>query len=144
MTKFLLAAGLVAGLICVANPRPSFAQESAGALQQATVLEDIQSSVVRGIGAENGTLKIAITSNIMTVSRIDSNMSASTHEGRNSEAKEIASIIAGGIKGKREFDKMLIIRVEYSERSASSSERKVFDEVEFRKGPDGVFDFHQS
>jgi len=68
-------------------------------------------------------------------------MNSSTHAGRNNEANKIASIVTKGIG---ENSKIITIRVEYMVRASASPAGKIVDTVEFRKGPDGVFDFHQS
>jgi hypothetical protein len=100
--------------------------------------------VIRAIGAQENTVEIDTSPKIFTVKRVNSNMNISTHEGRNSEAKEIASNVAAGLLDQLEFKEIIAIRVEYLARSAAADESKTVDSIEFRKGPDGVFDFHQT
>jgi hypothetical protein len=144
MNKLLWAAGLLVALSVGSNSMSLNAQSSAVTPRQATILESIQASVIRAIGAEEGTVEMATTPNILSVMRVNSNMNGSTHEGRNSEAREIASKVMTEIKGKPEFKEIATIRVDYSERSSSTDESKVVDSVEFRRRPDGAFEFHQS
>jgi hypothetical protein len=138
MNKILLSIGLVVGLIYASSGTTSFAQNSSTSPQQTKIPETIKPSVIQAIGAEAGTVEIASTPSIMTIKRVNSNMNGSTHEGRSSEAKEIALKVVEGIKGRLDLNEIIIIRVEYSKNN------KIVDTVEFRKGPDGVFDFHQS
>jgi hypothetical protein len=144
MNKLLLTVGLLVALSAGSNSTSLNAQSSAVTPRQATILESIQASVIRAIGAEEGTVEMATTPNIVSVMRINSNMNGSTHEGRNSEAREIASKVVTEIKDKPDFKEISTIRVDYSERSSSTDESKVIDSVEFRRRPDGTFEFHQS
>jgi hypothetical protein len=144
MNKLLLAASVMAGMYCISDSTTTFAQSSTTKLQQTTISKNIQTSVIRSIGAQENTVEIATSPKIFTVTRVNSNMNTATHEGRNSEAKEIASNVAAGILDQLEFKEVITIRVEYLARSALADESKTVDSVEFRKGPDGVFDFHQS
>ncbi len=56
----------------------------------------------------------------------------------------IGALAAKEIGSEPKYAKVSTIRVEYSARSASAKKGKLVDSVEFRKGPDGVFDFHQT
>jgi hypothetical protein len=71
-------------------------------------------------------------------------MNGSTHEGRNNEAQVIAPLVAKEIGSNPKFGNVTTIRVEYLVRSSPSMKSTIVDSVEFRKGPDGVFDFHQT
>ena len=144
MNKLLLTVSLVAGMYCISNSTTTFAQKSPTPLQQTTISKNIQTSVIRSIGAQENTVEIDTSPKIFTVKRVNSNMNMSTHEGRNSEAKEIASSVAAGLLDQLEFKEIITIRVEYLARSAAADESKTVDSVEFRKGLDGVFDFHQT
>ena len=104
----------------------------------------IEASIVKAIGAEAKTVKITSSGSVLLVARVDSNMNGSTHEGRNNEAKVIASLVAKELGSDPKFGNVSTIRVEYSARSTPGKKSKIVDSVEFRKGPDGIFDFHQT
>lgn len=64
--------------------------------------------------------------------------------GETTRPKVIAALAAKEIGSEPKFAKVSTIRVEYSAHSAPGKKSKLVDSVEFRKGPDGVFDFHQT
>lgn len=143
MAKHVIALSLFAGLLLIADTTAAPAQKTPSAAK-ADTLGTIQASVTKTIGAQVKTVEVTVSGNVLVVSRINSNMNASTHEGRNNEAKEIASIVTKAIGDKSKFKTVSTIRVEYMVRAPTSSTGKVVDSVEFRKGADGVFDFHQT
>ena len=143
MPRNFLAFGVFAGLLLIADTAVVSAQTTPSATRAET-LRNIQVMVVKTIGAQPKTVEITASGDILVVARVNSNMNASTHEGRNNEAKEIASIVAKGVGDKSEFKTVSTIRVEYMVRATASPTGNVVDSVEFRKGPDGLFDFHQT
>jgi hypothetical protein len=108
------------------------------------VLAEIQTSIIRTVGAQAETIDIAVTGNILTVLRINSNMNESTHGGRDNEANAIAPIVSKAISGAPEFKNVNTIRVQYVVRSAPSAASKIIDTIDFRKAPSGLFEFHKT
>jgi hypothetical protein len=144
MAKHILAMSLLSALVLTTHTAVVPAQTNLSVARTDT-LGNIQAAVIKAIGAEAKTVEVTTSGNVLVVARVNSNMNASTHEGRNNEAKEIASIVAKSIGGKSKFKTVSTIRVNYLiHDTASSKKGKVVDSVEFRAGPDGVFDFHQS
>jgi hypothetical protein len=143
MAKTILAYSLLSALLLVAHTTVAPAQTAPSAARTDT-LGNIRVAVNKAIGAQAKTVEVTTSGNVMVVARPNSNMNASTHEGRNNEAKQIASIVAGSIGDSSRFRTVSTIRVDYTIRATAFSTGKVVDSVEFRKGPDGVFDFHQS
>src|SRR5664279_5542325 len=143
MAKHILAFSLVAGLLLIADTIPAAAQTNPSAVS-ADTLGSIQAVVIKTIGAQVNTVEVTTSSDVLVVGRVNSNLNASTHEGRNNEAKEIASIVARIIGENSKFKTVSTIRVDYLVRAPASLTGKIVDTVEFRKGPDGAFDFHQT
>jgi hypothetical protein len=143
MAKHILAFSLVCGVLLIADQTVAPAQTAPSAAR-ADTLGNIQAAVSRAIGAQVKTVEVTTNGDVLVVARVNSNMNASTHEGRNNEAKEIASIVARSIGDKSKFRTVSTIRVDYMIRATITPTSKVVDSVEFRKGPDGVFDFHQT
>jgi hypothetical protein len=147
MTKYIrdttIALGLLVGWLLVGLSAAQ-AQAASSAGDQIGTLASIEKSIVRAIGAEATTVKVTSSGGILLVARVNSNMNGSTHEGRNNEAQVIAPLVAKEIGGNQNFGNTTTIRVEYVVRSPPTMKNKIVDSVEFRKGPDGVFDFHQT
>lgn len=110
---------------------------------QQSVLADVRAAVVRSIGAQDETVEITVTDKVLIVSRVNSNMKASTHSGRDNEATAIAAIVSKAIIGRPEFDNVIALRVDYVAR-AVGGDSKVIDSVEFREGQNGAFRFHRT
>lgn len=113
-------------------------------MQQPTALAEIKTSIVRTVGAQAETVDLAVTENILTVWRINSNMNESTHGGRDNEANAIAPIVSKAISGTPEFKNINTIRVQYLARSTPSGASKIIDTIDFRKAPSGLFEFHKT
>jgi len=143
MAKHMLVPGLLIGLLLIAGPTAASA-EATNSPGRADKLGNIQVAVNKAIGAQAKTVEVTTSGDVLLVARLNSNMNASTHEGRNNEAKAIASIVASSIGDKPEYRTVSTIRVDYVIRATAPSKGKVVDSVEFRKGPDGVFNFHQT
>jgi hypothetical protein len=143
MAKHISALSLLSAMLLMAFTTVAPAQTTRSA-SRADTLGNIQAAVHKAIGAQLKTVEVTTNGDVLVVARVNSNMNTSTHEGRNNEAKEIASIVARGIGDKSKFRTMSTIRIDYVNRATASPTGKVVDSVEFRKGPDGVFDFHQT
>ena len=126
------------------GPIAAQAQAAASAGNQIGTPASIEKLIVKAIGAEAKTVKVTSSSGILLVARVNSNMNGSTHEGRNNEAKVIAPLVAKEIGSNPKFGNVSTIRVEYVARSSPVAKSRIVDSVEFRKGLDGVFDFHQT
>jgi hypothetical protein len=143
MAKRILGYSLLSALLLMAHTTVAPAQTAPSAAR-ADTLGNIRAAVKKAIGAQPKTVEVTTSGNVMVVARPNSNMNASTHEGRNNEAKQIAAIVASSIGNSSRLRTVSTIRVDYMIRATASSAGKVIDRVEFRQGPDGVFDFHQT
>jgi hypothetical protein len=143
MKSMMMAAALFAGCLFAAEPA-ALAQPATSPAKQVDTLGTIHTSIVKTIGADAKTVHVTSNGSVLVVARVNSPMNDTTHEGRNNEAKVIAALTAKEIGSEPKFAKVSTIRVEYSARSAPGTKDKLVDSVEFRKGPDGVFDFHQT
>jgi hypothetical protein len=144
MTKHVLTFSVVCGFLLMATQTVATAQPHASKAR-ADTLSNIQAAITKSIGAQTNTVEVTARGDVLIVARVNSNMNDATHEGRNNEAKEIASAVTKSVAEISKSMKMSTIRVDYIVRAAAASAAgKVIDSVEFRKGPDGVFDFHQS
>ena len=146
MIRHLFAIGFMAAGLCAAATTTVLAQTppSGGNLQRIAALENIQKSVILTVGAQEKTVEVTIRGNILTVGRVNSNLNDSTHGARNNEATAIASAVAKGIADSPNFKNVHTIRVQYLTRLGSSAKDKVLDTVDFRKDPNGVFQFHET
>jgi hypothetical protein len=134
-----LAAMSIVVLSCLVLPGAGVqAQSPTTQSAPGPVLADLKASIVRAIGAQEATVEIAVTDNILVISRVNSNMNESTHAGRDNEATAIASVVSKGLSGKTEFKDLITLRVQYS------GDAKIIDTVEFRKDPSGAFLFHRT
>jgi hypothetical protein len=115
-------------------------------VRKLSALVDMRQSLMRTIGAPAETVDVSVTGKILTVARINSNMNRSTHAGRDNEAKAIAAIVSERISGQPELGGLVGIRVQYEMRSTilGKTHILVVDSVDFRAGPDGRFQFHQT
>ena len=142
MFKGYLIAGYTALCLMAAVDTISHAQAPAPEDVQQLILKNVQSAVERTIGAQNNSVEIKISSNVLIVSRVNSNMNESTHGGRNNEATAIALVVSKVIVSSPEFKTVHTIRVRYLVRPKSGEIGKVLDTVDFRKDPNGTFQFH--
>jgi hypothetical protein len=137
----LIAVGVVIVFSFAYTIDPLRAQTPAG---PDAALTEISVSIVRAIGAQDKTVEITTTHTILKVLRVNSNMNEATHAGRDNEATAIASIVSKAISGKSEFTKLNTIRVQYVTRPSPNANSRVVDTVDFRKDPQGVFQFHRT
>ena len=110
--------------------------------QQRAFIENLRTSVVRTIGAQENQVEAGIKGKILVVSRINSNLNEATHGARNNEASAIASVVSKALADKPEYNYIIAIRVEYMARNTPQGRGKAIDTVEFRKNPDGAFQTH--
>lgn len=143
MARHCLAFSVFVALLSMIGAAVAPAQTTPTATK-ADTLSNIQTSVIKTIGAQPNTVEATMSGDVLIITRPNSNMNATTHEGRNSEAKTIASVETKRIGTDTRFATVSTIRVEYMSRKPSDPSGKVVDTIEFRKGPDGVFDFHQT
>ena len=142
-----LAAALIGAFLTInqsvvaSHAQPVSSQTSQS---QADLLSEIRKLVVRAIGAPDQTVEIAVTGNMLTVLRVNSNMNDATHGGRNNEATAIAAIISKAIFGRPEFKNLVTLTVQFVVRPAPGAKSSVIDTVEFREDPSGQFRYHQT
>ena len=143
--RFSLAAGvivLLSFMIISEGTIEAQTHSSRDAQQRDAVLESIRASVIQTIGAQDNTVEVSITGNILTVSRINSSMNQTSHGVRDNEASTIAPIVSKAIAGKTELKNIHTIRVQYRIRSKLGAKEKIIDTVDFRKDPSGAFQLH--
>ena len=145
MLNHLVGATLIALLLLIQFNSTLHAQLAPSQqVQQVSVPPEVRTTIIRTIGAIPETVDIALSGSIVTVLRINSNMNQSTHGGRDNEANAIAPIVAKALSGSEKFKNLTTIRVQYVIRSASGTDTKIVDTIDFRKSPSGVFEFHKT
>jgi hypothetical protein len=145
MSNHLVGATLIALLLLTQFNSTLHAQlTSSQQVQQVSVPPEVRTTIIRTIGAIPETVDIALSGSIVTILRINSNMNQSTHGGRDNEANAIAPIVAKALSGSEKFKNLTTIRVQYVIRSASGTDTKIVDTIDFRKSPSGVFEFHKT
>ncbi len=135
---YVAASVVFAGIVAVSAQ----AQPSGKNGQHVAALDGARSLVIRTIGAEENSVGIVTTKKMVTVERINSNMNGSSHGGRDNEAIVIGPIVAQAIADKPQFKSVVVIRVQYVDRT--SSKDRIVDTIEFRKDAGGNFQFHQT
>lgn len=105
-------------------------------------LDRMQTSVAKSIAAQDKTVEITLTGNVLTVLRVNSNQNGSSHEGRNNEATEIARVAVRAMAPDAKSSSVHTIRVQYMTRDSAHPEGNVIDTVEFRKNSKGEFEIH--
>jgi hypothetical protein len=107
-----------------------------------TAVQAIRLAVVKNLGSKDREVEVLRTGNVLTISRVNSNMNDAPHQLVSNEATSIASVVSKAIVDEPEFKGIHTIRVQYLDRSGSPAKNKVIDSVEFRKGKNGVFEIH--
>jgi len=141
MFRNMTAACLLAlmSLFAIGSAGAQTAPASGGAF-----LDGMQSSVIQSIGAQDRTVEITVADSILTVTRVNSNMNASSHEGRNSEATAIARVVSKAMGADATSADVHTIRVEYLTRDSANANGEVIDTIEFRKNANGEFEIHMT
>jgi hypothetical protein len=143
MPKFFPTAVAVILLSLIANGSgTAFAQTTI--VEDAATTEAMRQAIIKKTGAQAETVAVAASRNVVTISRVNSNINNSTHQGFNDEASAIASIVLQEISNKAQYQKVHTIRVQYVKRSDTKSKIKTIDSVEFRKNAKGVFELHST
>jgi len=117
-------------------PMPNEAQT------QDSSLQDIHAAIVQTIGAEPSSIEVSVKSNVLTVSRVNTNLNKADHGARNGEASRIGPVVSFALAARPEFKSIHTIRVQYLARSKPNGAAKIVDTIDFRKAPDGGFVFH--
>jgi hypothetical protein len=136
MPKYLCAVLIALSSLLFQSNAPLHAQAPSPIPRQ------LQATISRTIGAQDGSVEITVSGNIITVLRINSNMNQSTHGSRGNEANAIAPIMSKAIAASPALKTLHTIRVQYVIRSAPAAD-KVIDTIDFRKDPSGSFEFHK-
>ena len=109
-----------------------------------TTTEEVRLAVVKNVGSRDKEVEVVRTENVLTISRVNSNMNGAPHQLVSNEATSIAMVVSDTIGDKSEFKGIHTIRVQYLNRSGSPVKNKVIDSVEFRKGKNGKFQIHST
>ena len=141
MLKLFLAALLILLLSISADINGGVSAQT-NTTQINAAVEDIRLAVVKNVGSQDKEVEVLRTGNVLTISRVNSNMNDAPHQLVNNEATSIASVVSKAIVDKPEFKGIHTIRVQYLDRSGSPVKNKIVDLVEFRKGKNGVFELH--
>jgi hypothetical protein len=96
------------------------------------------------VGAQEKTVEVAISGNILTAARVNSNLNDANHGARSNEAIAIAPVVIKAIEDGPEFKTIHTIRVQYLVRRKLGEKGKVLDTVDFRKDSNGKFQFHET
>jgi hypothetical protein len=110
--------------------------------QSPDALENIRTSIIQVIGAQEATVDLKIAGGILMILRVNSTLNQANHTTRDGEASRTASLVAGTIVGKAEFSKIHTIRVQYVGRIKTGGHEKIIDTIDFIRDPSGVFHFH--
>lgn len=110
--------------------------------QSPDALQNIRTSIIQAIGAQDATVDLKIAGGILMISRVNSALNQADHTARDGEASRIATLVASLIVGKPEFNKVHTVRVQYSGRIKTGGPEKIIDTIDFRRDPSGVFHFH--
>ncbi len=110
--------------------------------QTPDALQNIRTSIIQVIGAQDAAVDLKIAGGIFLISRVNSALNQANHAARDGEASRIATLVAGTIVGKPEFSNVHTIRVQYVGRIKAGGHVKIIDTVDFRRDPSGVFHFH--
>ncbi len=110
--------------------------------QSPDALQNIRTSIIQAIGAQETTIDLKTAGGILMISRVNSALNQTDHAARDGEASRIATLVAGTIVGKPEFSKIHTIRVQYVGRIKTGGHEKIIDTVDFRRDPSGEFHFH--
>jgi hypothetical protein len=141
MIRYLLAVGFIAVCLGAAVNTTIYAQNPS---PEGALIEKLKNSIIKTVGAQEKTVEVMISGNILTVARINSNLNGSSHGARSNEAKAVASVVIKGISDRPDLKNLHTIRVQYLTRPGSASKGNVLDTVDFRKDPNGVFQFHET
>jgi hypothetical protein len=146
MYKYLFALGSITALLSTMAPNAiSRAQTPPSPdIQRSEALTDIQKLIIRSIGAQENTVEVTVSSNVVTVARVNSNMNDTTHSARDNEATAIAAVVTKAMTGRSEFKNIISLRVQYLIRSGVTENGTIIDTIEFREDPKGQFQFHKT
>ena len=89
----------------------------------------IQASIIKEIGAEEKTVEVVTSGNVLIIARVNSNMNASTHAGRDNEANVIGSLVAKRIANVPKFKTVVTIRIQYIVDSSPTAKKEVVDSI---------------
>ena len=81
MAKPVLSYSLFSALLLIAHTTVAPAQTASSAAR-ADTLSNIRAAVNKAIGAQVKTVEVTKSGDVLVVARVNSNMNASTHEGR--------------------------------------------------------------
>lgn len=140
ITKF--AGVVLLAFVALVGVKAQNAQAQVGQTVPSTLLSGIQSSVNQVIGAQDKTVEVSVVSSVLVVLRVNSNLGASSHEGRNNEATSIAGVASKALASDATSAGVHTIRVQYLTREGATAVEKVIDTIEFRKNAKGEFEIH--
>lgn len=137
MTRSRMTVWLFAMLVLVvASAHPA-------AAQQTQPDEAMRLLASRSVGMPENEFEVVGTEAVLTVLRVNSNMNASTHQGRNNEATAIALAIAAEFTRKgAQYSKIQSISVDYVARAGTPAHDTMIDRIDFRKSAAGKFELH--
>jgi hypothetical protein len=127
------------GTICVlsvASMIPAMAQTSAPD-------EAMRTIAARSVGMPESSFEVSSSGTVITVLRVNSTMNASSHQGRNNEAAEIAKALTDAFGRKAaHYEGIQSISVDYVERVGTQTKDILIDRIDFRKTAAGQFELH--
>ncbi len=134
--RLVLTSAKVLLLFCLALPY------SARTQTRDTSLEEIRASIIQVLGANPSSVDVSIRGNVLTVSRVNTNLNQMDHGTRNGEAARIGPVVSSALSARPQFKSIHTIRVQYVARSKPNGATKIVDTIDFRKAVGGGFVFH--
>ena len=138
-------ASLLAGAVLLASaPAWSAEQEErAGVAEQMAVLimsPDLQGLIAAATEYPKSSVEVSSANHQMTIGMVNGTLNSGSRGERNAEAGRITSLVAKTMAGRPEFADVLVIHVDFIQRLGDHS--TVVQAIDFRKAPNGTFEFH--
>lgn len=123
-------------VLTVASMNPAMAQTSAPD-------EAMRTIAARSVGMPESSFEVSSGGTVITVLRVNSTMNATSHQGRNNEAVEIAKALSDAFQRKAaQYEGIQSISVDYIERFGTQTKDILIDRIDFRKNAAGKFELH--
>lgn len=137
---------LLGGLVVVLASAPVFeavrAQPVQSQGQHGTSLKEVKDAVLAATGYGGQAVELTATKVQFVITLVNSKLVGRPAADRENEARRIASVVAGKIADKPEFQGIQAIHVDYVMRDAGRGHTRTIDGIDFRKDPKGNFQHH--
>jgi hypothetical protein len=123
-------------MLVVAGLNPAHAQSAAPE-------EALRLIASRSVGMPEATFEVSSKGAVLTVTRVNSTLNASSHQGRNNESAAIAKAITAEFARKGpQYSGIQSISVDYVDRTGTPTHDSLIDRIDFRKNAAGKFELH--